>query len=150
MPQDIARELQTLVDQAIVELDRQSPANVAQRPAPDAWSKAEILGHLIDSAANNHHRFVRAQGVAELDFPPYDPPAWVSCQDYASCEWSQLVTLWVAYNRLLVHVLSVMPAEQLGTPCSVDWYGEPEAIPLRVVVEEYLKHVRHHLAKLAE
>ncbi len=27
----------------------------------DHWSRKEILGHLIDSATNNHQRFVRGQ-----------------------------------------------------------------------------------------
>jgi hypothetical protein len=31
------------------------------KPAENKWSKKEILGHLIDSASNNHQRFVRAQ-----------------------------------------------------------------------------------------
>ena len=37
---------------------------VSHKPAPNRWSKKEILGHLIDSAANNHQRFVRAKSPA--------------------------------------------------------------------------------------
>lgn len=44
----------------------------AQKPAPGKWSKKEILGHLIDSAANNHQRFVRLQLQPELTLPGYD------------------------------------------------------------------------------
>ena len=33
-----------------------------------AWTRLEILGHLIDSAANNHARFVRGQLQAGLVF----------------------------------------------------------------------------------
>ena len=31
------------------------------KPLPNKWSKKEIIGHLIDSATNNHQRFVRGQ-----------------------------------------------------------------------------------------
>ncbi|MBK9046740.1 MAG: hypothetical protein IPL74_08565 [Bacteroidetes bacterium] len=39
------------------------------------WSKKEILGHLIDSATNNHQRFVRGQfeTVPEIS---YDQNNW--------------------------------------------------------------------------
>jgi hypothetical protein len=33
----------------------------SSKPAPGKWSKKQIIGHLIDSATNNHQRFVRAQ-----------------------------------------------------------------------------------------
>ena len=39
-----------------------------QKSSPDDWSPAEVLGHLIDSAANNHQRFVRAQFTDDLVF----------------------------------------------------------------------------------
>src|ERR1017187_382869 len=45
---------------------------VSHKPAPNRWSKKEILGHLIDSAANNHQRFVRAQSTPRLEFPGYE------------------------------------------------------------------------------
>ncbi len=148
MGSELAQELEDLVDAAAGELGRQPAEATAQRPRPSSWSKREILGHLIDSAANNHQRFVRAQQAGELDFPPYEQEAWVACQRYAERDWLELVTLWVAYNRHLVHVLRVMPRDELDTPCRVDWYDTPRAIPLRTVAEEYLKHMRHHLEQL--
>lgn len=38
----------------------------------DKWSLREIIGHLIDSASNNHQRFVRLQYSDLLDFPAYE------------------------------------------------------------------------------
>ena len=29
------------------------------KPQPDSWAQIEILGHLVDSAINNHQRIVR-------------------------------------------------------------------------------------------
>jgi hypothetical protein len=37
-----------------------SEAESEERPAPERWTKKEVVGHLIDSASNNHQRFVRA------------------------------------------------------------------------------------------
>jgi hypothetical protein len=52
--------LQT-VDAALVELRSIAEAEAARPLAPGKWSPKQVLGHLIDSAANNHQRFVRAQ-----------------------------------------------------------------------------------------
>jgi hypothetical protein len=100
---------------------------------------------LIDSAANNHQRYVRAQAVDELRFPDYDQEAWVACQAYGSCEWAGLVDLWVAYNRHLAHVLETMPPATLAVSCQV---GESQSVPLRELVGQYVAHMRHHLAQL--
>lgn len=148
MASELAEELEQLIDVAAVELGSQPAEPTAQRPRPESWSKREILGHLIDSAANNHQRFVRAQQVDELDFPPYDQEAWVACQRYEQCDWHELVALWVAYNRHLAHVLRVMPHDQLDTKWNVYRNGVLQAVPLSTVAEEYLAHMRHHLQQL--
>ena len=41
------------------------------RTGPDSWSPRQELGHLIDSAANNHIRFVRAATEPEFSGPGY-------------------------------------------------------------------------------
>src|SRR6267378_7813233 len=75
----------------------------------DKWSPKEIIGHLIDSAANNHQRFVRAQFTDELVFPGYEQEAWVQVQRYNDEPWEQLVQLWRLYNLHLLHVMSAVP-----------------------------------------
>jgi len=135
-----------MVEAAERELRALSQRDVREPRKQGGWSKLEILGHLIDSAANNHQRFVRVQFVDALAFPDYQQEAWVACQDYRSREWSELVDLWVAYNRHLAYVLDVMPVAKLDTPCRV---GESQAIPLRELVGQYMAHMRHHLAQLS-
>jgi hypothetical protein len=56
------------VDTASASLRALSPERAAVRPAPGKWSPKEIVGHLIDSASNNHGRFVRAQLQDDLVF----------------------------------------------------------------------------------
>ena len=150
MGQQYAHEIRQLVAGTEPALRRLADDRVSEPRIPGGWSKREVLGHLIDSAANNHQRFVRAQQVDELRFPSYDQNAWVSCQRYASSEWASLVNLWVAYNDHLAHVLEFMTPEQLAIPCFVDWETVTGAIPLSDVVEGYLSHVRHHVAQLTD
>ena len=45
------------------------PEEVILKSKPDKWSKKEILGHLIDLAANNHQRFLRAAQEYCCRFP---------------------------------------------------------------------------------
>src|SRR6476660_9710877 len=81
-----------------------SEAESERRPAPERWSKKEVVGHLIDSASNNHQRFVRGQLAGGQDFPRYEQEGWVRVQGYQSARWADLIDLWRAYNTHLLHV----------------------------------------------
>jgi len=109
------------------------------------WSRKEILGHLIDSAFNNQQRFVRAQQTERLLFPGYDQRACVELQAYARRPWAEIVTLWEALNRHLVHVIETVPAGRLETPCVI---GDGEAVTLGGLMDDYVGHLRHHLEQI--
>src|SRR5262249_11867168 len=55
-------------------------STASARPRPGKWSKKEIIGHLIDSAANNHQRFIRLQLNQRIEIPGYDGDDWVRVQ----------------------------------------------------------------------
>src|SRR5712691_13354271 len=105
MNQRIADDLERTVRTAAGELRAVEEQVVSHRPSADRWTIKEVIGHLIDSAANNHQRFVRAQFARELVFPKYEQNQWVKCQFYNEVEWAQLLELWQAYNRHLAHVM---------------------------------------------
>src|SRR5262245_42608651 len=105
MTAHIADDLRATVENAARELRRLDPATLAHRPAPDRWTIKEVIGHLIDSAANNHQRFVRAQFTKELVFPKYEQNEWVGSQHYNDVDWDELVELWRRYNLHLAHVI---------------------------------------------
>jgi len=109
------------------------------------WSRKQLLGHLIDSASNNHQRFVRASLQASLDFPGYDQDGCVRVQGVEEAEWPLLVALWGNYNRYLAHVIAHLPASKLETPCRI---GSDEPVTLRFLAEDYLKHMLHHLGQI--
>ena len=122
-----------------------SDAEAARPVASDKWSRKEVLGHLVDSASNNHQRFVRAQLVAELHFPPYEQEGWVTAQRYRDEPWGAIVDLWQAYNRHLLHVMSAVPEDRYGHRCHS---GGSEPVTLHDHMVDYVVHLDHHLAQI--
>jgi hypothetical protein len=119
--------------------------DAAARPAgPEKWSRKEILGHLIDSAANNHQRFIRLQLTPELKFPGYQQNEWVALNQYAGSPWAELVALWAAYNRHLARVIEYIAPETLGHV----WDSGNHRYTLEFIVSDYLVHLRHHLEQI--
>lgn len=109
------------------------------------WSRKQVIGHLIDSASNNHQRFVRAALQASLEFPAYDQDGNARVQDFQSAEWALLLDLWSGYNRYLAHVIAHLPESKLETPCRI---GAGEIVTLRFLVVDYLRHLNHHLGQI--
>jgi DinB superfamily len=109
------------------------------------WSCKQILGHLIDSAANNHHRFVRAQIEKSLEMPGYTQNEWVSTQLYQQRNWIGLVTLWTTYNEHILHLILTAPADHLTIPCKI---AGDESGPLEFLMVDYVAHLEHHLNQI--
>lgn len=141
---DAAEHLRQSVSEFLPKLKTLSESEAATRRG-DKWSPKEILGHLIDSAANNHQRFVRAQLVDELVSPGYEQDAWVSVQKYQHRSWQDLLSFWEHYNRHLAHVIDVVPQGRLQTKCVI---GENEPVTLDFLMVDYVRHLRHHLEEI--
>jgi len=137
--------LERLIATVPVRLADISDTDASVRPAPGRWSKKEILGHLIDSAGNNHQRFVRLQLVPALEFPEYQQEEWVAAQSYGTERWPDVVNLWLLFNRHLLHIVRNMPEEALSRPCSIG--GKP-AMPLSEVITGYVDHLEHHMEQI--
>jgi len=109
------------------------------------WSRKEILGHLIDSAANNHQRFIRLQTTPLLAIPGYEQNDWVRLNHYATRSWRELVALWAAYNRHLAEVIRQID------PATVDhiWdNGNEGRYDLGFLATDYVRHLRHHVEQI--
>ncbi len=141
---DVASELDRTLDGSRARLLAISDEAAGQRSGPDKWSKKEILGHLIDSAANNHQRFVRLQHEDGLVLPAYRQSDWVRTQNYAGREWRDLVELWLAYNRHLAHVVRHADARAARHI----WKAPGGDVDLQFIIEDYLRHLRHHLQQI--
>jgi hypothetical protein len=109
------------------------------------WSPKEELGHLIDSAANNHIRFVRAMIEPEFRGPVYAQDAWVEIHRYEEMPWMTIVDFWICYNEFLVSLLSRVPENKLQTLCYV---GTGAGVSLQFLAEDYILHMQHHVDHL--
>lgn len=142
---DVSEKLLSLVEAAEPRLRQIRERESIQPILQGGWSRKQIIGHLIDSASNNHQRFVRAALQTTLDFPGYDQSGSVRVQAVQSAGWHLLVSLWATYNRYLAHVIAQLPASKLETVCRI---GSGEAVTLEFLVTDYLTHLVHHLSQL--
>jgi hypothetical protein len=109
------------------------------------WTRKQIVGHLLDSAANNRQRFVRAAADGHYTGPKYAQDAWVAAHGYAEQSWETLVRWWRAEHEILAAVVDRIPEERLGAACVV---GDNEPVTLRFLVDDYLCHQRWHFAQI--
>jgi hypothetical protein len=137
MPRDLSQLLQRAIDRELPNLLAATDATV--RPA--GWSRKEELGHLIDSAANNHIRFVLASTDGEFRGQGYAQDKWVEAHGYQEMEWRRLVDFWYHYNALLAHLIERIPEDRLDNRCVIGWGVQT----LRFVIEDYVRHMQHHL-----
>jgi hypothetical protein len=142
---EVSEELLRVVDAAETTLQKISELDSRMPVLTGGWSRKQVIGHLVDSAANNHQRFVRAMVQDTLEFPRYDQAANVRVQWVQEADWLLLVSLWASYNRYLAHVIAWIPEAKLQTICRI---GENEPVTLGFLVEDYLAHLRHHLTQI--
>jgi hypothetical protein len=145
--QGTATELRSVANSFSKELMSVDARAAARRPAAGAWSPKEVLGHLIDSAANNHQRFVRAQQADRLVLPGYEQNHWVSSQGYQDADWAHLVTLWTHLNLHLADVMAHIPPDKYNVSCVID---DSQPLTLEALVIDYLRHLQHHMAQIRE
>ncbi|MBL7828579.1 MAG: DinB family protein [Saprospiraceae bacterium] len=142
-----ATRLRKTIDQASIKL-KQITASLAKiKETPDRWSKQEILGHLIDSAANNHHKFVRTATApgGHLEFVGYAQNQWVAVQNYQEMNWPELIEFWYTYNRHLVRLMENLPASTHLHTISID---QQEPLTLEFIMHDYNDHLEHHLSQI--
>jgi hypothetical protein len=146
MTHDISPALESLIERELPLLKAFPEANTSIRPAGDSsWSPREELGHLIDSAANNHIRFVRALIEPEFRGPSYAQNGWVTAHRYQDMPWLQIVEFWYHYNSFLSSLLKQVPENKLQTLCFV---GSGESVSLQFLITDYVLHMRHHIDHL--
>ena len=145
MMQNVIEDLRRAVDDAAAQFAQLNEADASAPLAAGKWSRKQLLGHLIDSAANNHQRFIRAQLDGPNAFPGYEQEAWVERNGYADAAWSDLVALWQAYNLHLLRVIARIPPDHLDVACTV---GGSEPMTLGFIAEDYVRHLKHHLQQM--
>jgi hypothetical protein len=113
------------------------------KPLPHKWSKKEILGHLIDSATNNHHRLVRGQ-FENTPAISYDQNNWNKFSYHQQMRKQQLISFWTVYNKQILHLVKCIPTEALQR--TVEAGGQ--VCTLAFLVKDYVVHLEHHLRQI--
>ncbi len=145
MNKEFIAEFRNTVLQAYAELQAISVTEAAAKASAEQWSIKELIGHLLDSASNNHQRIVRLQIFEEIEFPYYQQDEFVSVNHYQAQSWEALLTFWKSYNLHLVHLVENLDAEKLNHI----WHTpDGKRLTLEFIVTDYLKHLRHHLAQV--
>ncbi len=111
------------------------------------WTRKEIVGHLLDSAANNRQRFVRGAIDGEYAGPKYAQEAWVAAHRYADQPWESLLRWWKTEHEILAAVVDCVPEERLGARCVV---GDDTPVTLRFLIEDYISHQRWHVSQIVD
>ena len=155
-PSPAARRLRNSIETAEPLLRAISEADSARHPVPGKWSPRQIIGHLVDSASNNHQRFVRAAWQDDLVFAGYEQEGWVELQRYQDTAWSELLTLWTAFNRHIARVMDAVPVAartRVHTKHNLDQVAThaptaPEQQTLDYFMSDYVDHLELHLRQI--
>ena len=136
------KQLRALIDEIPSRLKELQIARVELKPSPSKWSPKEELGHLLDSAANNHHRIVRTQLEDKPKMPGYDGNAWVKLHKYQQRNWQEMIELWRALNQQLLAAAEAVPVSAWSRTCTI---AGSQPLTLKFVFEDYIDHMLHHL-----
>ncbi len=118
--------------------DKESISDV--RIAPDKWTLKEMIAHLVDSASNNHQRFIRLQFEKELVFPEYDPEGWKTVTAIGKYDYSRLLVLWREFNNYLLYLIEGLDAATFGNV----WLKNGERLTLDHLIRDYFAHIEVH------
>jgi len=134
--------LRALINEIPPRLNKLPRSQVELKPSPSKWSPKEELGHLLDSAANNHQRIVRTQLEDKPKMPGYDGNGWVDLHRYQQRNWQEMVELWRALNQQLLAAAEAVPDSDWLRTCTI---ADSKPLTLKFVFEDYIEHMTHHL-----
>ncbi|MCM3038786.1 DinB family protein [Paenibacillus motobuensis] len=111
------------------------------------WSKQEILGHLCDSAVNNHSRFVRIILTDEpISIEGYKQNEWVRIHDYQNnYSKSDLLTLWIQLNKQILNIMRNASELDFNKQCIL---SDKSMVTLSWLVDDYINHMLHHIKQI--
>ncbi len=148
--------LSTIIATATTNLSELKDEDLSAKASPEKWSKKEILGHLIDSAYNNHRRFLLAIDQDNLIFDGYNQVAWVQYNNYQNRDLQDIITTWATVNTHLAELIKVLPHNKI-TAITTDHNFDAismntlkKGIPtsLGYLIWDYIFHLEHHLAQI--
>lgn len=139
----VINRLNYIIDIAPTILSEISEEKMSVKRSPTKWSKKEILGHLIDSATNNHQRFVRGQFENNPEIS-YDQNKWNEYSFYQEIDSQQIIKFWTIYNTQLLEIIKRIPSNNLSNQIRI---GD-NLLTLEFLIADYVKHLEHHLKQI--
>jgi hypothetical protein len=139
----VTEELAAIVNDFTLKLDAVSAEQFFSKPLPHKWSKAEVTGHLIDSAQNNLRRFIVAQ-YTNTPHIVYDQEFWVNANAYQDMNKADIILLWKLINERICAVLVTMPEAAYSKTCNTG-KDEESLHTVEWLAHDYVKHMKHHL-----
>ena len=134
--------LEDLIIKVKTLINRLNTSELENKPAPDKWSRKEILGHMCDSAFNNMQRFIRVQYESK-PYIVYDQDFWVKSMNYQAKPVNEILNLWISLHQQLIHVLKNFPHDKLLATVMTN-----EEVTAEFVITDYLDHQLHHFRQL--
>ena len=153
---DYPQALRKIIQHTAAEMALISAQDFDHKDHPLKWSKKELLGHLIDSAYNNHQRFLRATTQRDFIFQGYDQDQWVLQNNYQNRPQEEVINTWVTVNQHLAVLLEGLPNALLHRETTQHNFHnicmnrpkEGEKSSLAYLIWDYLFHLEHHLAQI--
>ena len=149
--QQIGAEITELVHNWEKKLALQPPETVGRRRNKQGRTIRQIVGHMVDSATNNTHRIIHMHyQKSPINYPDYanlgNNDRWIAIQNYQEEDWEELVRLWAAVNRHLVHLIAQID------PSKLDQYwitALKEKVTLREMITDYPRHFKMHINEIS-
>ena len=134
--------LTNIIPKILYEIDDE---NFSAKESENKWSKKEIIGHLIDSATNNHQRFIRGQFEENPEIK-YDQNNWNKFNFYQQIEKQQLISFWTLYNKQLIEIMNRMPTENLKRTIK----NGDNNLTIDFLIKDYVEHLEYHLKQVLD
>ena len=148
--------IQTIVTAVVRQVNDIPGSCLDDKPSGTQWSGKEMLGHLIDSAFNNHQRIVRAVGQSDLVFQGYDQEEWVRRNNYQQRDVCELLCLWKLANDHIISAINALPKgfihkefKKHNLHCiSMNPLPASGWATLSYLVWDYIQHMEGHLIQI--
>jgi hypothetical protein len=149
--QQICEELNTLISGWEVKLAALPEGIITKRFNSQERNIKQILGHMVDSATNNTHRFIHMHyQKSPVNYHDYanlgNNDRWIAIQNYQEEDWDELVRLWAAVNRHMVHLIGQVDESLLNQY----WISAlKERVSLKEMINDYPRHFKLHLNEIS-
>jgi len=148
--------LKDIIEEVYPVFERMSSAQFSEKPSENKWSPKEIVGHLVDSAFNNHRRIIKAESQEDLLFEGYDQDEWVARNNYQNRSKKDILELWRISNLHFGESVYSLSKEKLNHKTKVHSYFGWSMIPFEegkeesivYLIADFVYHTEHHIVQI--